>query len=143
MGYITNANTGGANGGINTSTQNSSAPVIDTPEKAAAEFAFIKDEMREHFVCITLDAANRKIALRVISIGTLTASLVHPREVFADAITDRAASIIVGHNHPSGSLEPSNSDLHATRRIKRTGDIIGIPLRLHVILTKNSCTFIK
>ena len=99
--------------------------------------------MREHFVCMTLDAANRKIAVRVISIGTLTASLVHPREVFADAITDRAASIIVGHNHPSGSLEPSSADLHTTRRIKRTGDIIGIPLRLHAILTKNSYTFIK
>lgn len=77
-------------------------PIIDTPEKAAAEFAFIRNEMREHFVCMTLDAANRKIAVRVISIGTLTASLVHPREVFVDAITDRAASIVVGHNHPSG-----------------------------------------
>ena len=116
-------------------------PVIDTPEKAAKEFAFIRDEMREHFVCMTLDAANRKIAVRVISIGTLTASLVHPREVFVDAITDRAASIIVGHNHPSGSLEISTKDKEVTRRLLRAAEIIGIALLDHLIITRSG--FIK
>ena len=116
-------------------------PIIDTPEKAAAELDFIRHEMREHFVCLTLDAANRLIAKRVISIGTLTASLVHPREVFADAITDRAASIIVGHNHPSGSLEVSRDDKATTQRLKRASSILGIAILDHIIVTKSG--FIK
>ncbi len=111
-------------------------PIIDTPAKAAAEFAFIKDEMREHFVCMTLDAANRKIAVRVISIGTLTASFVHPREVFVDAILDRAASIVVGHNHPSGNLTPGASDLRTTDRIQKAGIILGIPLIYHILMSQ-------
>lgn len=101
-------------------------PIIDTSEKAAAEFAFIRHEMREHFVCMTLDAANRKIAVRVISIGTLTASLVHPREVFVDAILDRAASVVVGHNHPSGSFDPSIADHEVTNRLRRAAKILAI-----------------
>ncbi len=113
-------------------------PIIDTPEKAAAQLAFIRNEMREHFVCITLDAASRMIACRVISIGTLTASLVHPREVFVDAITDRAASIVVGHNHPSGEPTPSEADEDVTSRIKRSGMIIGIPLKYHLLVTQTS-----
>lgn len=115
-------------------------PIIDTPEKAAAEFAFIRNEMREHFVCLTLDAANRLIAKRVISIGTLTASLVHPREVFADAITDRAASIIVGHNHPSGSLEVSRADKATTQRLRKASLILGVALLDHIIVTKYGYT---
>lgn len=112
-------------------------PIIDTPEKAAAELDFIRHEMREHFVCLTLDAANRLIAKRVISIGTLTASLVHPREVFADAITDRAASIIVGHNHPSGSLEVSRADYAITHRLTQSADILSINLNDHIIVSKD------
>ena len=111
-------------------------PIIDTPEKAAAQFAFIRNEMREHFVCLTLDAANRMIACRVISIGTLTASLVHPREVFVDAITDRAASIVVGHNHPSGELQPSREDEQSTERLREAGDILNISLVDHILITK-------
>ena len=116
-------------------------PIIDTPEKAAAQFAFIRNEMREHFVCLTLDAANRMIACRVISIGTLTASLVHPREVFADAITDRAASIVVGHNHPSGDCVPSIHDKNITRRLIESGLVLGIPVSYHLLLTNSAhCT---
>lgn len=69
-------------------------PIIDTPDKAVEQLADIRDKKQEYFVCLTLDGANRLIAKRIITIGTLTSSLVHPREVFADAITDRAASII-------------------------------------------------
>ena len=69
----------------------SDQPIIDSPEKAAEQLSDIRDKKQEYFVCLTLDGANRLIAKRIITIGTLTASLVHPREVFADAITDRAA----------------------------------------------------
>lgn len=118
------------------------APLIDTPEKAAAALAFIRHEMREHFVCITLDAANRMIACRVISIGTLTASLVHPREVFADAITDRAASIVVGHNHPSGSCTPSDDDKITTKKLKDAGRLLEIQVVDHIIVTPKGFTSI-
>ncbi len=82
------------------------------------------------------------IAKRTITIGTLTASLVHPREVFADAITDRAASIIVAHNHPSGSITPSRDDLELTSRLQKAGDLLGIPVSMHVIVTSKKSTSI-
>ena len=100
---------------------NDERPIIDSPEKAVELLADIRDKKQEYFVCLTLDGANRLIAKRVISIGTLTASLVHPREVFADAIADRAASIIVAHNHPSGDLRPSSADMAVTERLRHTG----------------------
>ena len=113
-------------------------PLIDSPEAAAEQFAFIKNEMREHFVCMTLDASNRMIACRVISIGTLTASLVHPREVFRDAILDHAAGIVVGHNHPSGSLEASAEDRAVTGRLRRVARLVGIDISYHIIITRES-----
>ena len=112
----------------------SERPIIDSPEKAAEQFADIRDKKQEYFVCLTLDGANRLIAKRVISIGTLTASLVHPREVFAEAVTDRAASIIVAHNHPSGNLEPSIADKEVTERLRQAGEILGIEVLDHLIL---------
>jgi len=112
----------------------SDQPIIDSPEKAVEQLADIRDKKQEYFVCITLDGANRLIAKRIITIGTLTSSLVHPREVFADAITDRAASIIVAHNHPSGSLEPSQADHDVTRRLHSSADLLGIKLADHIIV---------
>ena len=114
----------------------SERPIIDSPEKAVAQLADIRDKKQEYFVCLTLDGANRLITKRVISIGTLTSSLVHPREVFADAITDRAASIIVAHNHPSGNLAPSDADRAVTERLREAGDLLGITLIDHIILAK-------
>ncbi len=111
-------------------------PIIDSPEKAVEQLTDIRDKKQEYFVCLTLDGANRLIAKRVITIGTLTASLVHPREVFADAITDRAASIIVAHNHPSGNLEPSQADIDVTGRIKKAGELIGVSMVDHIVVTK-------
>ena len=70
------------------------------------------------------------------SIGTLTSSLVHPREVFADAITDRAASIIVAHNHPSGTLTPSDAERQVTERLREAGELLGVALIDHILLTK-------
>lgn len=118
----------------------SERPIIDSPEKAVEQLADIRDKKQEYFVCLTLDGANRLIAKRIISIGTLTSSLVHPREVFAEAITDRAASIIVAHNHPSGSLEASVTDIEATRRLIEASFLLGIKLIDHIIVTRTGDT---
>jgi DNA repair protein RadC len=97
--------------------------------------ADIRHKPQEHFVVLTLDGANRLIEKRIITIGTLNASLVHPREVFADAITDRAAAIIVAHNHPGGTLEPSGPDIVVTKRLRAAGELLGIRLLDHIIVT--------
>ena len=115
----------------------SDQPIIDSPEKAVELLTDVRDKKQEYFVCLTLDGANRLIAKRVVTIGTLTASLVHPREVFADAIADRAASIIVAHNHPSGSLEASQADREVTNRLRQAGELLGISLVDHIIITKD------
>ena len=119
----------------------SERPIIDSPGKAVEQLSDIRTKQQEYFVCLTLDGANRLIAKRIISIGTLTSSLVHPREVFADAITDRAASIIVAHNHPSGSLQPSDADRAVTERLREAGELLGVTLLDHLIITKDS--FVK
>lgn len=116
----------------------SEQPIIDTPEKAAEQLADIRDKKQEYFVVLSLDGANRLIAKRIITIGTLTSSLVHPREVFADAITDRAAGIIVAHNHPSGGLLPSKADQEVTVRLQKASELMGIKLLDHIIVTKNN-----
>lgn len=111
------------------------APLIDSPEKAVEQLGHIKNKKQEHFVLLTLNGARRLINSRVVSIGTLMASLVHPREVFSYAIEDRAASIIVAHNHPSGYLDVSEGDKDVTRRLRQAGDIIGIRLDDHIIVS--------
>ena len=113
-------------------------PIVDDTEKAAEQLADLRDKKQEYFVCLTLDGANRLIAKRVISIGTLTSSLVHPREVFAEAITDRAAGIIVAHNHPSGNLQASDADRAVTERFRDAGELLGIKLLDHVVVTAKS-----
>jgi DNA repair protein RadC len=92
---------------------------------------------QEHFVCITLNGAGEVLGNRVVTVGLLNHSLVHPREVFADAITDRAASVICVHNHPSGSLEPSSQDIAITAQLKEAGALVGIPLIDHIIVSRN------
>lgn len=116
----------------------SEQPIVDSPEKAVELLSDIRDKKQEHFVSITLDGANRLIAKRTITIGTLTASLVHPREVFANAISDRAASIIVAHNHPSGSLDISQADIDATKRLEEAGVLLGIAVIDHLIVARTS-----
>ena len=93
------------------------------------------NESREHFIALTLDGASRIIETRVISIGTLSQSLVHPREVFRPAIQDNAAGIIVAHNHPSGTLLPSRADNSVTNRLREAGQILGVDLLDHLIIT--------
>ena len=110
------------------------APLIDSPEKAAEQLQHIKNKKQEHFVLLTLDGARRLIMNRIVTIGTLMSSLVHPREVFSFAIEDRAASIIIAHNHPSGALDISEQDKEVTKRIRLAGELLGIRLDDHIIV---------
>jgi DNA repair protein RadC len=103
----------------------------------------LNGKSQEHFVCITLNGANEVIEKRTITVGLLNHSLVHPREVFADAITDRAAAIICVHNHPSGSLEPSQQDLAITKQLQEAGEILGIRLLDHVIVSRSGYTSLR
>lgn len=91
------------------------------------------DEEREHFLMISLDTKNKLKAVHIISIGSLNANVVHPREVFYFAIQDRAAVIIVAHNHPSGDPAPSQNDVDVTRKLKSSGEILGIELYDHIV----------
>jgi DNA repair protein RadC len=97
----------------------------------------LKNKKQEYFLTFTLDGANNLIQKRTVFIGTLNQSLVHPREVFADAITDRAAGIIFVHNHPSGNVEPSKEDISITKKLIEAGKIIGINVIDHIIVGKS------
>ncbi len=110
-------------------------PVITTASRAYEHLHVYHHLDREHFISITLDGASRVIATHIISIGTLNQSLVHPREVFYSAIKDKAAAIIIAHNHPSGQLFPSRADKQVTTRLKDAGKLIGINIVDHIILT--------
>ncbi len=92
---------------------------------------------QEEFWVIILDNKNRLIKKTRISIGTISEALVHPREVFRDAIREAASSVIIAHNHPSGVLKPSVNDIEITKRIAHAGTIVGIQLLDHVIVTDN------
>lgn len=100
--------------------------------------ADIRGSKKEHFVVFYMDTQSRLIERQIISIGTLSASLVHPREVFEPAVAFHAASIIATHNHPSGSLEPSEADIELTKRLSEAGKILGIRLEKHILLTEKS-----
>ncbi len=105
--------------------------------------ADIRGNKKEHFVVFYLDTRNQQIKREIISVGTLNASLVHPREVFEPAIRYNAAHVIVAHNHPSGDPEPSQEDFTLTRRLVDAGKILGIALLDHVIMTKEFYFSIK
>ena len=103
----------------------------------------IRDKQQEYFVCLSLNGANEVIENRVVTVGLLDSNQVHPREVYADPLTDRAASIIVAHNHPSGTLEASPEDVALTDRLARAGKLLGIPLLDHIIVTKRGYLSLK
>jgi DNA repair protein RadC len=113
------------------------------PEDIIPVVTWLRDRKQEHFVCITLNGAGEVLNSRTITVGLLNHSLVHPREVYADAITDRAASIICVHNHPSGSLDPSSQDIAITRQIQEAGVLLGIQLLDHIIITKKGFLSMK
>ena len=95
----------------------------------------IGNDAREHFVVIMLDARHKAIAYQVVSVGTATASLVHPREVFQGAVGTGAIAIIVAHNHPSGDPSPSREDREVTERLIQAGKVLGISLLDSVVVT--------
>lgn len=97
--------------------------------------ADITGKQQEYFVCISLNGANELIEKRVVTIGLLDKSQVHPREVFADVIADRAAAVIFAHNHPSGELAPSAADLRIHNQLTEAGKILGLRVLDHVIVT--------
>ena len=97
--------------------------------------SILTDNSREHFVALYLDGANQIASYSIVSIGTANASMVHPREVFQRAILAGAVSVIIAHNHPSGILTPSDEDHKVTQRLKDSGEILGIKLLDHLIIT--------
>lgn len=110
---------------------------IHTPEDTIKIISGIKNNKKEHFVALYLDARNKLIHQETISIGSLNASIVHPREVFEPAIQYLAAQIILAHNHPSGNPDPSKEDLEITKRLVESGKILGIEITDHIIVAKN------
>ena len=109
--------------------------VINGPDDVAAyAVPQLRYENREHFAVLLLDVKNKVIAFKVISIGTLSASLVHPREVFAEAVRHSAAAVILVHNHPSGDPSPSSEDISLTKRLQQAGRIMDIRVLDHVII---------
>lgn len=117
--------------------QSTRNPEVLSPEDIWKMCSDFRDSKKEHFVAFYFDTQNHLIERQIISIGTLSTSLVHPREVFEPAITLHSASIIIAHNHPSGELEPSTEDKEVTKRLLEAGKIVGIELTDHVIVTKS------
>jgi DNA repair protein RadC len=109
-----------------------------TPKDIWDSMIDLRSSKKEHFVIFLLDSRSQEIKREVVSIGTLTESLVHPREVFEPAIRQSAYSIVLAHNHPSGNLEPSDSDLKVTKRLVSTGELLVITIEDHVIVTEKS-----
>jgi len=115
-----------------------SSPTISNAKDAVAQLTDLRDLKKEHFVVLYLNARNQLVHKETVSIGTLNANLVHPREVFEPAIKHSAANIIVAHNHPSGDSKPSEDDLEITKRLTEAGKIMGIEIADHIIVAKNS-----
>src|SRR5712692_98326 len=95
---------------------------------------YLADVDREHFVILMLDQKNKVIGINTVSVGSLTASICHPREIYKPAILCNAASIICGHNHPSGDCQPSREDRALTQRLVEAGKLLGISVLDHVII---------
>jgi len=108
---------------------------IRTPKDALPALASIRFSPQEIFVVITLDGNNQIIKMHPVTVGLANQCQIHPRETFYPAVHDRAVSILVSHNHPSGNLEPSESDLIATRRLVEVSKTIGIPVLDHLIVS--------
>jgi DNA repair protein RadC len=117
--------------------QDETLPIIRSTKDVVAQAVYLRDKTREHLMTIYLNARNEMVWKKQSTfIGTLNASIVHPREIFAEALRQNAASIILVHNHPSGDPEPSQDDLEITKRIIEAGKIMGIDVLDHIIITK-------
>jgi DNA repair protein RadC len=119
-------------------------PILKSPEDVAAVVrSQLKGKKKEHFLVLCLDTRNRLIGCKPVSIGSLDTSIVHPREVFAEAVSCRAASVIFAHNHPSGDPEPSKEDVELTKRLAKAGEIMGIDVLDHIIVCDKSHVSLK
>jgi DNA repair protein RadC len=110
---------------------------VETPADLLPHVRHYADRKQEHFLCASINGANEILNIRVVSVGLIDRTPVHPREVFADALADRASAVIVAHNHPTGSLEPSTADVEATTQLKAAGSVLGITLLDHIIFNRN------
>lgn len=110
---------------------------IETPADLLPHVRHYADRKQEHFLCASINGANEILNIRVVSIGLIDRTPVHPREVFADALSDRASAIIVAHNHPSGGVQPSASDIEVTGQLKAAGSVVGIALLDHIIFNRS------
>ena len=112
-------------------------PIIKSPAevyRAATQLLALHEEPEEHFCIFCLNTKNKIVGVHTISIGSLNASIVHPREVFKAAMLNNASAIICLHNHPSGDPEPSREDIETTRRLVEAGEILGIRVLDHIII---------
>lgn len=105
-------------------------------EDILTKLNFIRHKKQEYFVCFSLDSSGRIITRRIVTIGLLDSTLVHPREVFAGPLKDRAKTIIVAHNHPSGDPTPSKEDIKTTQQLVAPGLLLGVRLEDHVIVAR-------
>jgi DNA repair protein RadC len=110
---------------------------IRRPQDALPVLGALRSSPQENFVVITLDGSHQLIKVHPVTVGLANQSQIHPRETFHHAVGDRAVSIMVAHNHPSGNLEPSESDLTATRRLVDASKTLGIPVLDHLIVAEN------
>jgi DNA repair protein RadC len=128
-------------------TREPAAPFDDEPVNSAQDavrhFTSIREMAQEVFAVMSLNGANKPIRVRWTTVGLLDSNQVHPREVFADPLTDRAAAIIVAHNHPSGTLQPSAEDVALTQRLQRAGELLGIRILDHLIVTRDGFISLK
>lgn len=108
--------------------------VIKNARDAVPLLSYLSSKKQEYFVCINLNGGNRVISNRVVTIGLVDQALVHPREVFADALIERAAKVVVAHNHPGGEMTPSNEDVTITKKLVRASEILGITFLDHIII---------
>ncbi len=117
------------------------AELILSPKDVWENLIDIRNSKKEHFIVFYLDSRNQKIQREVISVGTLNASLIHPREVFEPAICHSAAQILISHNHPSGDVRPSDDDISVTKRLINAGKILGIEVIDHVVVSQ--CAYLS
>lgn len=121
-----------------------SQPVLKSPEDVVAQVKIqLKGKKKEHFLVLCLDTRNRLIDGKLVSMGSLDTSVVHPREVFKEAISSCAASVIFAHNHPSGDPEPSKEDIELTKRLAKASEILGIAVLDHIIVCDESFVSLK
>lgn len=119
-----------------------SLPQINSVKDVLAQAVYLRDRSREHLMTIYLNARNEMVWKKQSTfIGTLNANLIHPREIFQEALKQNAASVILVHNHPSGDPEPSQDDLEITKRLTEAGKIMGIDVLDHIIIAKNKPPF--